>query len=109
MIWLSYKHKGGYRDSSCLRDTELYTYLHSIKERLSRLGCYFLGDFAYALEYFILVPYDSPSPKAAEDNFDFYHSSARITVEYAFGGIDLRWDIFWKRLICSLDNATLII
>ena len=38
-----------------------------------------------------------------------YHSSARITVEYAFGEIDLRWGIFWKRLTCSLENAALII
>ena len=109
MIYLSYKHKGGSHDSSCLRDTELCTYLHSIKERLSRLGYYFLGDSVYALESFILVPYDPPSPKTAEDDFDFYHSSARITVECAFGEIYLIWSIFWKRLKSILDNATLII
>ena len=90
VIWLSYKHKGGSHDSSCLRTTGLYTFLHSIKDRLSSLGYFLLGDSAYALESFILVPYDSPSPKTAEDDFNFYHSSARITVECAFGEIDLR-------------------
>ena len=39
----------------------------------------------------------------------FYHSSARITVECAFGEIDLRWGIFWKRLNGSLSNSFTII
>ena len=94
IIWSSYKHKGGFHDSSCLRDIELYKYLHSIKERLSSLGYYLLGDSAYALESFISVPYDSLSPTTAEDYFNFYHSSACITVECVFGEIDLRWGIF---------------
>ena len=94
VIWSSYKHKGGSHDSSCLRDIDLYKYLHSIKERLSSLGYYLLGDSAYALESFILVPHGSLSPKTAEDDFNFYHSSACITVECVFGEIDLRWGIF---------------
>ena len=53
VIWLSYTHKGGSHGSSFLRDTELYKYLHSIKERLSSLGYHLLGDSAYALESFI--------------------------------------------------------
>ena len=109
VIWLLYKHKGGSHDSSCLRDTELYQHFHSIKERLYGLGYYLLGDFSYALESFILIPYDSPRPKKPADDFNFYHSSACITVECAFGEIDLRWGIFWKRLVCSLDNTTIII
>ena len=39
----------------------------------------------------------------------FFHSSARITVECAFGEIDLRWGIFWRRLYGSIDNYFLII
>ena len=30
-------------------------------------------------------------------------------MEYTFGEIGLRWGIFWKRLCCSLANATIII
>ena len=47
--------------------------------------------------------------KSDEDNFNFFHSSARITVECAFGEIDLRWGIFWRRLYGSIDNSFLII
>ena len=72
-------------------------------------GLYILGDSAYTLESFLLCPYLQPKPKSSEDAFNFYHSSARITVECAFGEIDLRWGIFWKRLMCSLEHSALII
>ena len=68
-----------------------------------------MGDSAYAIESFLIPPYDNTSPKTSEDDFNFYHSSARITVECAFGEIDLRWGIFWKRLSVSLSHATVII
>ena len=87
----------------------IYTFLHSIKDRISSLVYFLLGNSAYALESFILVPYDSPSTKTAEDNFNFYHCRARITVECASGEIDLRWGIFWKRLTRSLENTALVI
>ena len=32
-----------------------------------------------------------------------------MTVEGAFGVIDLRWSIFWKRVYCTLENASLVI
>ena len=46
--------------------------------------------------------------KSPQDDFNFFHSSARITVECAFGEIDLRWGIFWKRLCCSVDMNMLV-
>ena len=68
-----------------------------MREDLFNLGYYILGDSAYAIESFILTPYDGASPQTAEDDFNFYQSSARITVECAFGEIDLRWgDILEK-------------
>ena len=80
-----------------------------MKDYLYSHGLYILGDSAYSLESFLLTPYLQPLPKSPEDGFNFYHSSARITVECAFGEIDLRWGIFWKRLMCSLDHISLII
>ena len=64
-----------------------------------------MGDSAYAIESFIIPPFDSPGKCTPEDDFNFYHSSARITVECAFGEIDLRWGIFWKRLTSSINNS----
>ena len=109
VLWVSYSHKGGSHDSSCFRESKLYQFLQTVREDLFNLGYYILGDSAYAIESFILTPYDGASPQTAEDDFNFYQSSARITVECAFGEIDLRWGIFWKRLTCSLDHASVII
>ena len=77
--------------------------------QLSDLGVFLLGDSTYGIESFFIPPYYITSPKTSEDDFNFYHSSARITVECAFGEIDLRWGIFWKRLSVSLSHASVII
>ena len=109
VLWASYSHKGASHDSSCLQETQLYDKLISMKTKLYEKGYFLLGDSAYGIESFLLPPYPNTSPKTPEDDFNFYQSSARITVECAFGEIDLRWGIFWKRLCMSLDNAADII
>ena len=67
-----------------------------------------LGDSAYAIQSFIIPPYDKASSKSPEDAFNFYHSSARIIVECAFGEIDLRWGIFWRRIQYKLEHTMII-
>jgi len=109
VLWVSYSHKGGSHDSSCLRETVLYEKLIEMRDTLYSLGYFILGDSAYAIESFLLPPYDGANSRSSEDDFNFYHSSARITVECAFGEIDLRWGIFWKRLTGSLEHGSLII
>ena len=44
-----------------------------------------------------------------EDNFNYFHLSARISVECAFGEVDLRWGIFWKALKYTLKTNCKII
>ena len=108
MLWFSYRHKGGSHDSTCFRDSRLYQHLTSIASSLIEKRFFFIGDSAYVTESFLLPPYANASPRSPEDGFNFYHSSARITVECAFGEIDLRWGIFWKRLNYSLENSAII-
>ena len=108
--WVSYSHKGASHDSSCFRDTYLYNHILKDKEEfLHEHKFFFLGDSAYSLESFMITPYLQAAAQTNEDAFNVYHSSARITVECAFGEIDLRWGIFWKRLMCSLEHASIII
>ena len=109
VLWASYRHKGASHDSSALRDTQLYKLLERKADWLHRKGFYLLGDSAYAIESFIIPPYPLVKPQSPEDSFNFYHSSARITVECAFGEIDLRWGVFWKRLTGSVHNSFIII
>ena len=108
--WVSYSHKGASHDSSCFRDTHLYTNILKVKEEfLYRNKLYILGDSAYSIESFMMAPYLQVAAQTPEVAFNFYHSSAMITVECAFGEIDLRWGIFWKRMMCSLEHACVII
>ena len=59
---------------------------------------YIVGDSAYALQQFLLTPYDNSKPNTAEDIFNYHLSSSRINIECTFGDIDARWGIFWRPL-----------
>ena len=79
-----------------------------MKDKLFDLGFFILGDSAYAIGSFILPPYDNAKSKSQEDSYNFYHSSARITVECAFEEIDRQWGIFWSAISYSLHNTCII-
>ena len=72
--------------------------------KLAEQGFYFIGDSAYELKSFLFTPYDNVLHGTPEDNYNFFHSSSRISVECAFGEIDLRWGIFWSPLRFSLKH-----
>ena len=87
VLWASYSNRGSSHDSTCFRDTHLYqVLLKSKRDKLFDLGFFILGDSAYAIESFILPPYDNAKSKSEE----YFQSSAQITVECAFGEIDRR-------------------
>ena len=77
--------------------------------RLARKGFHFIGDSAYSIKSFLITPYDNAIHGTAEDNFNFFHSSSRISVECCFGEIDLCWGIFWRELNYSLKTNVVII
>ena len=72
-----------HHDSSVFRDTKLHETLKDRSNDLYLKNNFILGDSAYAIESSIIPPYDSPGKCTLEDDFNFYHSSARITVECA--------------------------
>ena len=41
VLWASYSHKGASHDSSCLRETKLYTRLNEMKLKLYDLGFFY--------------------------------------------------------------------
>ena len=97
----------------CIRDSFRTSYLYQhilkpIQHQLFSLSFFILGDSPYAIESFILPPFDNAKPKTAEDAFNYYHSSACITVECAFGEINRRWGIFWSPIAYSLYNTCII-
>ena len=108
VLWEMYNNKGASHDSTCFKNSLLYISLKGMSDFLHPKGLFFLGDSAYGIKLVPLPPYDSPLSQSPEDNYNFFHSSARITVECAFGEIDLRWGIFWKRLCGSIDTNIMI-
>ena len=90
VLWTSYNNMGSSHHSTCFRDTEFYKLLKLKALDLFTNRYLTLCDSAYAIESFIIPPYDLADKQMAENYFNFYHSSARITVECAFGEIDLR-------------------
>ena len=95
MLWVSYSHKGGSHDSSSFRETKLYQKLIDIRDDLVKKGYFILGDSAYAIESFIIPPYTLTDARTSQDDFNFFQSSARITVECVSGEISMRLGIFW--------------
>ena len=47
--------------------------------------------------------------KTAEDNFNYFHSSSRISIECSFGKSDMQWRILWRPLAFSMKHNTQII
>ena len=95
VIWASYSHRGSSHDLTCFIVTNLYQKLLKLMQsHLFSLSYFILGDSAYAIESFILLLFDNVKGKTPEDTCNFYHSSARITVECAFREIDRRFGIF---------------
>lgn len=60
-------------------------------------GLVILGDCAYVSTSYMVTPYKNvrAGPK---DNFNFYHSQLRITIECAFGMLVHRWAILRRPL-----------
>ena len=86
------------------KGSSLGTHLMSIRNEIHRAGLYLVGDSAYSIRGFLLTPYENAQPNSREDAFNYFLSNQRIYVECAFGEIDRRWGIFWKRLEGNLTN-----
>ena len=109
ILFRSIRSRGAEHDSTAFRNSTLYQWLKNNWRLLASKGFYFIGDSAYSLKAFLLTPYDNAVHGTAEDNFNFFHSSARISVECCFGEVDLRWGIFWSELSYSLKTNCQII
>ena len=98
VLWLSLQHIGSAHDSRAFKDTRLYKLLIEKKAFLRRLGFFFVGDSAYDLESFLVVPYDDATTKSPEDTYNFWHSNCRIRIECVFREIIMRFGFFWRAL-----------
>ena len=84
------QHRGADNDFTKSKNSRFYKWLVENWLMLGRRGFYFFGDSAYSLKSFLLTPYDNVIHGSHEDNYNFFHSPSRITVECVFGKVDLR-------------------
>jgi hypothetical protein len=101
--------RGAEHDSSAFKKSGLHQWCLANWRLLATNGFYFIGDSAYSLRSFLITPFDNAVHGTAEDDYNYFHSSSRISVECTFGEIDLRWGILWRPLHCSLRTNCKII
>eukprot|EP00037_Helgoeca_nana_P003094 m.38083 g.38083 ORF g.38083 m.38083 type:complete len:489 (+) comp13287_c0_seq1:277-1743(+) len=106
-LWMSIRCPGSSHDSLAWRVSDLSVELaHAIGKR----GYWLAADDAYAQSAPILTPYPGRNIGDIKDVFNFYHSSARMRVEMAFGQLVARFGIFWRPLrFKTLDKVTLVV
>ena len=101
-LWVYTSNKGSTHDSVAFVNSRLYSLLQAKTMVLQQQGFYILGDSAYNLTPFLLVPYRSDDVRQDDseqyDAFNFYLSSSRIYIECAFGELVSRWGILWRTL-----------
>lgn len=68
-----------------------------------------LGDPAYPMSDKIVKGYIGTNITPEEDNYNVYHSSARMCVEIAFGKLKSRWRILQKRMDVETQNSPMIV
>ena len=108
-LWVSTGHKGSSHDSTAFQDTRLASYLEELEPKLSKAGFFIVGDSAYPLSPFMIVPFPDAVPGSMEDSFNYWQSNSRIRVECAFGELIQRWGLFWRTLRFSIKVCDNII
>jgi hypothetical protein len=102
ILWISSRHIGSSHDSRAFKDTQLYDLLIEKKDFLKEHQLFLVGDSAYDLESFLLIPHDDPSPLSPEDAYNYYHSNCRIRIECCFGELIMRYMVVNSSILTYL-------
>jgi hypothetical protein len=66
-------------------------------------GFWVAGDDAYPASDSLLTPWPGKLLSEYEDGFNFWQSSARISIEQAFGIFVARWGILWRKVVVDFN------
>ena len=99
-------YPGSIHDARVYRNSSLYLRASNgdiLKEPVERIGItdiqpYLVGDSAYPISPWLMKPYPEATRDPGEITFNKELSSARVTIECAFGRLKSRWRILQKRL-----------
>ncbi|KAK0154191.1 Protein ALP1-like [Merluccius polli] len=99
----SCKVPGSAHDATVLRHSDLFKKSHLLPKHVRHIGgmpvnFFLLGDPAYPLMEWLMKGYPHTTGiTPQEESFNFYLSSARTSVEIAFGRLKARWRVLLKR------------
>lgn len=98
-------YPGSVHDQRIFRLSELQEWLGNPEKFPD--DCHILGDAAYKLHQNVIVPYrDNGHLTPSQRNFNFCHSSARVTIERAFGLLKTRFRSL--RTVLAMNRIDLI-
>lgn len=107
ITWYCCKSAGSTHDSTAFVTTALF---ERLKDGLLLESGYFLiGDEAYALEEFMMVPFSGSGLEEYKDSFNFYASQLRINIECTFGMLVNKWRILAVALPYKMFNNIMVI
>ena len=89
ILWCSTGHKGATHDSVAYTETKLCMLLESLSAQLQEQGLFLVGDSAYPLLSYLMIPFPDAQSSTIEDAFNFWLSNSRIQIECAFGKLVL--------------------
>ena len=72
VLWRYIGEKGSGHDSPAFNESKLGKNLELYADFLMTEGLYIVGDSAYAIRSYLLVPFDNAPPKSKEDAFNFF-------------------------------------
>ena len=108
-IWYCCKSAGSTHDSTAFVSTVLYDRLKTGLLNLAATGYFLIGDEAYALDDFIMVPFSGTDLEEFKDSFNYYASQLRINIECAFGMLVNKWRILTAALPYKMFNNIMVI
>lgn len=84
-VWVKTGNKGSTHDSTAFAGTRLNKDLLSkLADKLRAKGFFLVGDKAYPLLAYLLVPFDNAESMSPQDAFNYWLSNSRIQIECAF-------------------------
>ena len=72
VLWASFENRGSSHDSSAFWHSRLYSLLVKKSADLYNKKYFILGDSAYAINFFLIPPYDAAGKDSPEDDFNFF-------------------------------------